>query len=1783
MARGRKLVLITSWSPAHKKSVLTLSISLIILVFNSISVNGNALKTELDEECRQLRLTQGGSQLTKIKVPGSCSYFAYCVGSKAELGNCPKGLLFNADTQDCDLPEKVECEKVENADEACPPDHCGIFENSDTCTKFAICSEGRTIWNSECGEGTRFEDAVLACLPADQVPCPPRASFPEGRIINSEIEAELKKTKSGEYDQLCSKFWKGGINKVIHPKDCSKFFYCFDGRAKLAACPLGLLYNASTGHCDYVDNVTPCMPFSLSVWALAGPKECISRPCGIYPSADCEAYTVCKGGQGQIKKCKEGYKFDTDSGICQLSETAVCWDQPSPTQNVGFDRNVGTSNHSISRDVCPFHNKPASKPSETETNSVVLFSKSDVDFGTWSEWKNCPEGKYVNGLQNFRRMVMSEDADIVDHAGLTTIAFVCNTPEEFPGDIREIIDEVPPGLKRRPLEKMNFFKCEFGPAVGFQLNQVPSQGDGDDLATDWIKLICGCGQDAIKPYDKAEFKEVSGTRGVWSEPKICGARQSICGLSAQLHPWVENRNLEEYDNTGVNGVKLRCCDVPSPATKYSPSESLLSIATLENFGNEPSLSFQVELNVGLLYNRTGKWKKAMNFYETIGYNLNSLSHPFHKVFSEKVSCLSDSSCNFDWSAHEDERNDEAGMWGMAAISNVTVNVKKGTKVEVKQVVGVAGPYVIGTFAVKEIITVVEEGEDGVEEMKETEGRTIDLTAVTQVEPGNIGGILNPGPIISTTFDAATCPFMPREEETVHFSDEVDGFIIASRPRKDIVSDGTWMEEDECGPGKYVVGITGHRDVVLGSGKKQVDYAGLTSIGFKCESPGLRDTEYMSFSAPGLAAWPVWNTSKWFDCDEGAAIGFEINAKQEITKEEPDDFATDNIKLHCSCGPSVVNPFDSTELDPAIQGVAHGTWRKGRYCSKKHTVCGLQTQMHTFQDEYSPIYDNTGLNEIRVKCCKVPDPTEKYLLRESRQLLVSLKPEPNKEKKPSTLLVPIGVQLNNSKTSARRMNFYESIGYPVANMRLTLKEKLKVLGKECQPQCMYHWEHYQSQILQDVETHEESVVVPDPVEEGETVEYYQVVASIGFFIVRTNKYIIVTEDSKKKREIAVTIPFEDESRKRKGSAWNSVKSLRNSEDDEEAEEKQAEVKEEEILADNEHKPGDTYEMKPGDKVDSEETDLGGGGDQDDSSDSPSIAGGRAFGLNKTMGGKKEEKREPAAVVAGDANENECQYHNLPPSESHEITEGGIILPNSPKLMEHGEWRDWQYCPESQYVVGLTAYREILETGDGGVDKVGLTAIGFICQNPADANVGRKDRGLGLASEATNASQLLFSTDDLNCPRYLWKRWYFCRPGYVGIGFQTLGLEPLKELGDDIGIQNVKMFCSSGKEQGKPYDDNFFAGDKGVGASWGSKQVCKRGQAICGAQVQIQDIVREANNIDEFDNTGINNINLKCCDVPFPDTLESFNPSERRVLITDIDRREEGKTFKEYYNVTLNVGTEMSKSNVNCFYTSIGYDMTNIKDKFAKHVTTEGAVPCAAKRCDISWQGLKTEVFGQTKSVTSKHKVIGGQQIKTYQVVADAGPFLVKTNQYVQHIVNKGVKSGIGGREVGALKNKWILFEMPLSDGKSPQLKLKVFDVVAPQRFNGTTAFGDKSLAPVKETGKKKGFYDLISSPRITDNGEWQEWIQCPKGSFVAGIHAFRRVIMENGEDQLGISSVGFICTTPTGEVTRKFGFVTQNLQARNWTAYKYTQCDAGLATGFQLNVMKDLGPAGDDIA
>lgn len=178
--------------------------------------------------------------------------------------------------------------------------------------------------------------------------------------------------------------------------------------------------------------------------------------------------------------------------------------------------------------------------------------------------------------------------------------------------------------------------------------------------------------------------------------------------------------------------------------------------------------------------------------------------------------------------------------------------------------------------------------------------------------------------------------------------------------------------------------------------------------------------------------------------------------------------------------------------------------------------------------------------------------------------------------------------------------------------------------------------------------------------------------------------------------------------------------------------------------------------------------------------------------------------------------------------------------TPRIVDFGQWGNWEYCPTGQFVNGFQLQTE--QPQGEFKDDTALNSIKFFC---------------GPIGNSVNELNFITSKQGF------WGNWgrvFPCLDNSTAIGIQ-LKVERSQNILDDTGANNLRMICS---------DRLIHEGDGTLWGKWLTKSVCPRKMAVCGLRTMVE-------NWTDNDDTALDSIDIACCEIPSP--AKSCSPKER----------------------------------------------------------------------------------------------------------------------------------------------------------------------------------------------------------------------------------------------------------------------------------------------------------------
>ncbi|ODM92902.1 Vitelline membrane outer layer protein 1 [Orchesella cincta] len=346
-----------------------------------------------------------------------------------------------------------------------------------------------------------------------------------------------------------------------------------------------------------------------------------------------------------------------------------------------------------------------------------------------------------------------------------------------------------------------------------------------------------------------------------------------------------------------------------------------------------------------------------------------------------------------------------------------------------------------------------------------------------------------------------CPFHGMSPSTTPLSEDKDEMILQNPV---VTNWGIWQAWKECPAGTYATGIYAWRRLLLQG--RNSDHVGIVSVSYRCQTPGGNETDkFIESLAPNLPhdGWPMYYMCK------GAVVGFRLNSVRDLGAGR-DNIATDNVQAMCSCSGPAYKPYEQAIYSP--QNGHRGDWTAQQNCKKYQAMTGMQTQMQDIRERQIGIYDNTGMNNFKIRCSTVPDPYSSCIPREKRLLIRTCDNSKSDEGLRCDFDSQIGLSMDY-ENAEKRIDFYSSIGYTFQENKDKLKERVESRLRsqiENGRKLEYTWDDVIPSTLSDPEVVASHKLFVKP---WKKLELYQIVGACGDFVVRTNRFLRMETDGK----------------------------------------------------------------------------------------------------------------------------------------------------------------------------------------------------------------------------------------------------------------------------------------------------------------------------------------------------------------------------------------------------------------------------------------------------------------------------------------------------------------------------------------------------------------------------------------------------------------------------------------------------------------------------------------------
>ncbi|CAD7080519.1 unnamed protein product [Hermetia illucens] len=258
-----------------------------------------------------------------VAHPNDCTKYFQCWNGNAFLRECPQGLHWNAEDNQCDWPSRANCPEAISttpATEATDEPTTESTEEPEIDTTLEPTEEPTT----ESLETDPDEDSTTELTTEEPATTVPTTDTPEENET-TQPPTNPPDTETIPKDVDCPLDTENMLY-IPHPESCDKFLQCFNGRLFLQSCPEGLHWDNNSKTCNWPEQAqcplaegdpnedeVKCDPD-------ANPNETTFVP---HPS-DCSKFYMCQFGRKHETKCPEGLHFNVESSQCDYPEFAKC-------------------------------------------------------------------------------------------------------------------------------------------------------------------------------------------------------------------------------------------------------------------------------------------------------------------------------------------------------------------------------------------------------------------------------------------------------------------------------------------------------------------------------------------------------------------------------------------------------------------------------------------------------------------------------------------------------------------------------------------------------------------------------------------------------------------------------------------------------------------------------------------------------------------------------------------------------------------------------------------------------------------------------------------------------------------------------------------------------------------------------------------------------------------------------------------------------------------------------------------------------------------------------------------------------------------------------------------------------------------------------------------------------------------------------------------------------------------------------------------------------------------
>lgn len=206
-----------------------------------------------------------------------------------------------------------------------------FVSNPNDCTKFYYCLESGEGAIAECPRGMLFNKESNLCDQSSNVKCEMTGNNNGGNSNGNGVDPN-ENSEVATIERYCATQTlqqNGRIEYVSSSTSCRQYYICYYGQAILQECSANLHWNAQTRKCDF-PATAGCKIGNNNPGQFLGnnPGNLINCPIfgeHVFPHMQrCNFFVYCVKGHAILQQCPFYYEFDVDTKTCRQRKIARC-------------------------------------------------------------------------------------------------------------------------------------------------------------------------------------------------------------------------------------------------------------------------------------------------------------------------------------------------------------------------------------------------------------------------------------------------------------------------------------------------------------------------------------------------------------------------------------------------------------------------------------------------------------------------------------------------------------------------------------------------------------------------------------------------------------------------------------------------------------------------------------------------------------------------------------------------------------------------------------------------------------------------------------------------------------------------------------------------------------------------------------------------------------------------------------------------------------------------------------------------------------------------------------------------------------------------------------------------------------------------------------------------------------------------------------------------------------------------------------------------------------------